>query len=173
MSIAGYIIGLGDRHLENMLLDCNSGEIIHIDYNICFELGKTFSIPEKVPFGLTQNIIHSFGFAGLNGGFRLSCRNVLTILRDRKSTLLHLMDKVNLSFLQLRCMKVAVDGDCNKLSSHLKQNSVAVPQPPLASEHNKHARLHDELEMCSQESIELKPPVNNVTDLLIMTHVIP
>lgn len=170
MSIVGYIIGLGDRHLENMLLDCNSGEIIHIDYNICFELGKTLSIPEMVPFRLTQNMIHSFGFAGLNGGFRLSCRNVLNILRDRKSTLLHLLDKVNLSFLQIRGAKLAVDGDYNKQSSYLKQNPTTVPQPPIATERNRSERLHDELEMCSQESIELKPPINNVTDLLMMTH---
>ena len=34
----GYIIGLGDRHLDNILLDHESGEIVHIDYNICFEI---------------------------------------------------------------------------------------------------------------------------------------
>ena len=39
MSILGYIIGLGDRHLDNILLDHESGEIVHIDYNICFEKG--------------------------------------------------------------------------------------------------------------------------------------
>nr|MBE5726630.1 no-on-and-no-off transient C [Cucujiformia] len=35
MSIIGYIIGLGDRHLDNMLVDLTSGEVVHIDYNVC------------------------------------------------------------------------------------------------------------------------------------------
>ena len=42
MSIIGYIIGLGDRHLDNLLVDLKSGEVIHIDYNVCFEKGNIF-----------------------------------------------------------------------------------------------------------------------------------
>ena len=49
MSIIGYIIGLGDRHLDNLLIDFSSGEIIHIDYNVCFEKGRNLRIPEMVP----------------------------------------------------------------------------------------------------------------------------
>ena len=29
-----YIIGLGDRHLDNILLDFGSGEVVHIDYSL-------------------------------------------------------------------------------------------------------------------------------------------
>ena len=54
MSILGYIIGLGDRHLDNILLDHETGEIVHIDYNICFEKGQQLRVPERVPFRLTQ-----------------------------------------------------------------------------------------------------------------------
>ena len=33
-SMAGHVLGLGDRHLDNILLDFNSGEITHIDYGV-------------------------------------------------------------------------------------------------------------------------------------------
>merc|ERR1712066_711850 len=33
MSMVGYVLGLGDRHPSNLLLDRNSGKILHIDYN--------------------------------------------------------------------------------------------------------------------------------------------
>jgi hypothetical protein len=45
MSIVGFILGLGDRHLDNILMDIQSGEIIHIDFNVCFDKGKSLGIP--------------------------------------------------------------------------------------------------------------------------------
>ncbi|CAH0398945.1 unnamed protein product [Chilo suppressalis] len=57
MSAIGYIIGLGDRHLDNVLVDLTSGEVVHIDYNVCFEKGKTLRVPEKVPFRMTPNLV--------------------------------------------------------------------------------------------------------------------
>lgn len=30
-SIVGYIVGLGDRHAHNILIDCGSAELVHID----------------------------------------------------------------------------------------------------------------------------------------------
>lgn len=49
MSMVGYIIGLGDRHLDNVLIDMTTGEVVHIDYNVCFEKG-----PLKVPLRITS-----------------------------------------------------------------------------------------------------------------------
>ena len=37
MSIIGAVLGLGDRHLDNLLVNIDRGEIIHIDYNVCFD----------------------------------------------------------------------------------------------------------------------------------------
>lgn len=49
MSMVGYIIGLGDRHLDNVLIDLTTGEVVHIDYNVCFEKGAfTSSILSSV-----------------------------------------------------------------------------------------------------------------------------
>lgn len=38
MSIVGYILGLGDRHPSNLMLDRHSGKILHIDFGDCFEV---------------------------------------------------------------------------------------------------------------------------------------
>ncbi|XP_068618740.1 serine/threonine-protein kinase SMG1 [Battus philenor] len=65
MSIIGYIIGLGDRHLDNVLVDLTSGEVVHIDYNVCFEKGKTLRVPEKVPFRMTPNLVTALGVTGV------------------------------------------------------------------------------------------------------------
>ncbi|KAL1381154.1 hypothetical protein pipiens_013674 [Culex pipiens pipiens] len=65
MSVIGYIIGLGDRHLDNVLVKLASGEIVHIDYNVCFEKGKTLRVPEKVPFRMTPNLEEALGITGI------------------------------------------------------------------------------------------------------------
>ena len=52
----GYLIGLGDRHLANMLIVRSTAEIVHIDYNVVFEQGRKLEIPELVPFRLTHII---------------------------------------------------------------------------------------------------------------------
>jgi ataxia telangiectasia mutated family protein len=36
-SMAGHIIGLGDRHPANILLDTRTADAVHIDLGIAFE----------------------------------------------------------------------------------------------------------------------------------------
>ena len=55
-SIAGWISGLGDRHINNILFDKVSAEVVHIDLGIAFDQGKLLSTPEQVPFRLTRDI---------------------------------------------------------------------------------------------------------------------
>ncbi|XP_053681891.1 serine/threonine-protein kinase Smg1 [Sabethes cyaneus] len=92
MSVIGYIIGLGDRHLDNVLVKLASGEIIHIDYNVCFEKGKTLRVPEKVPFRMTPNLEEALGITGIEGTFRLACEHVLKSLKKGRETLLTLLE---------------------------------------------------------------------------------
>ena len=35
--MVGYIIGLGDRHYENIMLDEGTGETVHCDFNCLFD----------------------------------------------------------------------------------------------------------------------------------------
>lgn len=69
MSVIGYVIGLGDRHLDNVLIELSSGEIVHIDYNVCFEKGKTLRVAEKVPFRMTPNLEEALGVTGIEVSF--------------------------------------------------------------------------------------------------------
>ena len=39
-SMVGHIIGLGDRHGENMMLDQRSGEAVHVDFDCIFDKGR-------------------------------------------------------------------------------------------------------------------------------------
>lgn len=50
MSMVGYVLGLGDRHPSNLMLDQVSGRILHIDFGDCFEGEKiiTFEKSKKI-----------------------------------------------------------------------------------------------------------------------------
>lgn len=39
-SIVGHILGIGDRHIHNILVHQKTGEVVHIDFGIVFEQGK-------------------------------------------------------------------------------------------------------------------------------------
>ncbi|KAK2581050.1 hypothetical protein KPH14_006093 [Odynerus spinipes] len=90
-SIAGYILGLGDRHLSNILMDQLTAEVIHIDFGIAFEQGKVLLIPETVPFRLTRDIEVAMGVSGVEGIMRRGCEEVLTVLRDQRQIIITLL----------------------------------------------------------------------------------
>jgi hypothetical protein len=72
-SVAGHILGLGDRHCDNLLVDLASGANVQIDFGVLFDQGLSLPVPEIVPFRLTQNMVDSFGVCGVEGTFRISC----------------------------------------------------------------------------------------------------
>lgn len=45
MSMVGYILGLGDRHGENILFDSESGDTVHVDFNCLFNKVNTSNLP--------------------------------------------------------------------------------------------------------------------------------
>ncbi|GLH15962.1 Serine/threonine-protein kinase ATM [Gryllus bimaculatus] len=91
MSMVGYIVGLGDRHGENILLDECTGEVVHVDFNCLFNKGDNFDWPEIVPFRLTQNMVEAMGPLGIEGPFRRSCEVTLDVLRSQSDTLMSIL----------------------------------------------------------------------------------
>jgi len=53
---------LGDRHVQNLLIDSKTADIIHIDLGIAFDQGKILPIPETVPFRLTRGMVSNLQF---------------------------------------------------------------------------------------------------------------
>ena len=80
-SMIGYVMGIGDRHSNNILIDVNSSEMVHIDFGIVFDQGKLLPTPETVPFRLTRDVVDGMGITGVEGTFRRSCEQVLGALR--------------------------------------------------------------------------------------------
>jgi len=92
MSIVGHVLGLGDRHGENVLFEEGNGGTFHVDFNCLFDKGLTFEKPELVPFRLTHNMVDAFGAYGIEGPFRKSCELTLTILRQHDDTLMTILE---------------------------------------------------------------------------------
>lgn len=56
-SAATYIVGLGDRHPGNLMLDNADCSLVHIDLGLSFGGGHHLGIPELVPFRLTPELV--------------------------------------------------------------------------------------------------------------------
>uniref|UniRef100_F7FJ30 Serine/threonine-protein kinase ATR n=1 Tax=Ornithorhynchus anatinus TaxID=9258 RepID=F7FJ30_ORNAN len=91
MSMVGYILGLGDRHGENILFDSLTGECVHVDFNCLFNKGETFEVPEVVPFRLTRNMVNGMGPMGTEGLFRRACEVTMRLMRDQREPLMSVL----------------------------------------------------------------------------------
>ncbi|KAK7061171.1 hypothetical protein SK128_021387 [Halocaridina rubra] len=93
MSMVGYVLGLGDRHPSNLMLDQLSGKIIHIDFGDCFEVAMTREkFPEKIPFRLTRMLINAMEVTGIDGTYRMTCESVMTLIRRNKDSLMAMLE---------------------------------------------------------------------------------
>jgi len=89
---SGYVVGLGDRHAQNILIDKATAEVVHIDLGVAFEQGKTLRTPEVVPFRLTRDIVDGMGITGCEGIFRRCCEETMRVLRSSHELLLTIME---------------------------------------------------------------------------------
>jgi serine/threonine-protein kinase ATR len=91
-SAVGHVVGLGDRHTENILLDTSSGECVHVDFDCLFDKGLGLARPEIVPFRLTPNIVDAMGVMGTEGPYRRCMEVCVKLLRENKDALLGVLE---------------------------------------------------------------------------------
>ncbi|KAG8995960.1 phosphatidylinositol kinase- protein kinase tor1 [Tulasnella sp. JGI-2019a] len=92
-SMVGHILGLGDRHPSNVLLNRVTGQVVHIDFGDCFEVAMTREkYPEKIPFRLTRMLTNAMEVCGIYGSFKNTCEISMTVLRDNSESLLAVLE---------------------------------------------------------------------------------
>lgn len=141
-SAVGYIIGLGDRHTENVLLDVTNGECVHVDFDCLFDKGLTLAKPEIVPFRLTSNMIDAMGVIGIEGAFRHTLEISLQVLRDNKETLLNILEPFlrDPTVAWSRSGRAQRSADQNQPSAHGKDSSTGQNSKTVLETENKEAK---------------------------------
>ncbi|KAK4123161.1 hypothetical protein N657DRAFT_681296 [Parathielavia appendiculata] len=94
ISMLGHVLGLGDRHGHNILLDTKTGEVVHIDLGVAFEMGRVLPVPELVPFRLTRDIVDGMGITKTEGVFRRCCEFTLDALREEAGSIQTILDSL-------------------------------------------------------------------------------
>ena len=93
MSMVGYILGLGDRHPSNLMLNRFTGRVLHIDFGDCFEVAMhREKFPEKIPFRLTRMLVNAMDVSGIEGCFRHTCESVMHVARRNKESLMAVLE---------------------------------------------------------------------------------
>ena len=133
MSMVGYVLGLGDRHPSNLMLDRYTGKIVHIDFGDCFEVAMNRDkFPEKIPFRLTRMMINAMEVSGIEGSYRSTCENVMGVLRKNKDSMLAVLEAfVYDPLINWRLMATeeqqpqgTIKKSINSNSGHIQQESV-------------------------------------------------
>ncbi|KAG0095495.1 phosphatidylinositol kinase- protein kinase tor1 [Podila epicladia] len=93
MSMVGHILGLGDRHPSNIMMERNTGMIVHIDFGDCFEVAMHRpQFPERIPFRLTRMLVKAMEVSGFEGSFRNTSENVMRVLRENKESVMAVLE---------------------------------------------------------------------------------
>lgn len=88
-----WLLGIGDRHLDNTLICKNTGQAIGIDFGLSFDMSTRNSpFPELVPFRLTPHIINLIEPLETTGFIELTMVHCLEALRKENDILLSAMD---------------------------------------------------------------------------------
>lgn len=88
INVAHWLLGIGDRHLSNILIDIKTGRLIGIDFGVAFGAAANLSVPETVPFRMTSHFVNVVEPHGINGIIRKNMIHALRCLRDHSTEIL-------------------------------------------------------------------------------------
>ncbi|XP_006461841.1 hypothetical protein AGABI2DRAFT_151460 [Agaricus bisporus var. bisporus H97] len=144
-SMVGHILGLGDRHPSNLLLERSTGKVVHIDFGDCFEVAMhREKFPEKVPFRLTRMLTHAMEVSGIEGSFKNTCEITMTVLRDNKDSLLAVLEAfVYDPLINWRLMQTEVEGRRNEVDPDRAAELARVAAHPQGPQRKLKANEND------------------------------
>jgi len=133
MSMVGYVLGLGDRHVTNIMIQRTSGKVVHIDFGDCFEVAMLRpTIPEKVPFRLTRMLRQAMDAAQIEGHFRSTSEHVLGVIRDNRRTVVSMLEAfVDDPLVQWRLTNPSADVDRNANHEGADGAMLGSPNTPI------------------------------------------
>ena len=92
-SAASYILGIGDRHLSNLLIDTKTGQVINIDFGMAFGHSVVnLQVPELMPIRLTRQILKLIAPLEERGLFESSMNHTMRALRENNDLLMCILD---------------------------------------------------------------------------------
>lgn len=93
LCIAHWLLGIGDRHLSNILVSVKDGQCLGIDFGSAFGTATQFlPVPELMPFRLTPHIVSLLQPLEETGLFRETMIHCLRTLRNNHDMLLATME---------------------------------------------------------------------------------
>ncbi len=92
-SACQYILGIGDRHLSNWMIDLKNGQAIGIDFGMAFgHATMNIAVPELMPIRLTRQILKLIAPLEHRGLFESSMLHTLRALRENNDLLMCILD---------------------------------------------------------------------------------
>ncbi|XP_062849596.1 DNA-dependent protein kinase catalytic subunit [Trichomycterus rosablanca] len=93
LCISHWVLGIGDRHLSNFMINTETGGMIGIDFGHAFGSATQFlPVPELIPFRLTRQFVSLMKPMAESGLIRSVMVHSLRAFRDKPDHLLNTMD---------------------------------------------------------------------------------
>uniref|UniRef100_A0A336M7V8 non-specific serine/threonine protein kinase n=1 Tax=Culicoides sonorensis TaxID=179676 RepID=A0A336M7V8_CULSO len=122
ISISHWILGIGDRHLDNTLIDTKTFKLIGIDFGHAFGTAtRQLQVPELIPFRMTKQLQSVMEPHGVTGLFERCMTHAMRCFRNEQAVLRACMDlfvrEPTIGWLDrsLVTPEIIIDMACSKL----------------------------------------------------------
>lgn len=93
MSISNWILGIGDRHILNILISTKDATLTGIDFGCTFGCGvRNLPVPELIPFRLTPHMVGTMNPMGTSGVISKCMGHALRVFRNSRRILMACME---------------------------------------------------------------------------------